>query len=266
MNRLELRTDIRVQLREVTAAKSQWLDANLNRFIYKGIRDMCIKAGVLEKTRSITVSTTVAAYAQLWDFLKPVTLLNASGVPIDSIQRMDTGKVFIITGKPLYFYVSETDFTPVTRVQSTLYAQGVVFVPAIANGFMYEVTATGTSKADPPPTFGTDIGGTTTDGTATITCRELISRGYTINLWDTPTTAGGGTGTYTLIYKALSTGWASDTVSTDFPVDYHHALIDYVCWEALISLRQFKDAAPFIMNYCRELGLDLKDYLPVGGQ
>jgi hypothetical protein len=265
MNRLELRTDVRVQLREQTAAKSQWTDANLNRFIYKGIRDMCIKAGVLEKTRSITVTTTVATYAQLWDFLKPVTLLNASGVPLDPIQRMDTGKVWIITGKPLYFYVTETDFSTATRAALTLYATGAVVIPVTINGYMYEATFGGTTAAG-LPTYPTEIGGTVTDGTVIWTCRELISRGYTINLWDTPTTAGAGTGTYTLIYKALSGGWASDTVSTDFPVDYHHALIDYVCWEALISLRQFKDAAPFIMNYCRELGLDLKDYLPVGGQ
>jgi len=264
MNRLELRTDIRVQLREQTAAKSQWTDASLNRWIYKGIRDMCIKAGVLEKSRTITVTTTVAAYAQLWDFLKPVTLINPAGVPIDLINRTETGRLFIITGKPLYYYVTQSTFTPVTRAALTLYASGAVAVPASVNGYMYEATTGGTTAAG-LPTDPTEIGGTVADGTVTWTCRELIQTGYTLTLVDTPTTAGAGTGSYTLIYKALSGGWASDTVSTDFPVDYHHALIDYVCWEALVALRQARDAAPFISNYCRELGLNLKDYLPVGG-
>jgi hypothetical protein len=265
MNRLELRTDIRVQLREQTAAKSQWTDANLNRWIYKGIRDMCIKAGVLEKSRTITVTTTVAAYAQLWDFLKPVALINPSGVPIDLIDRTATGRLFLITGKPLYYYVTQSAFTPVTRAGGTLYAANIIAVPASANGYMYEATVGGTTAAG-LPTYPTEIGGTVADGGVTWTCRELMQIGYTINLWDTPTTAGAGTGAYTLIYKALSGGWAADTVSTDFPVDYHHALIDYVCWEALVALRQSRDAAPFIANYCRELKLDLKDYLPVGGQ
>lgn len=56
----------------------------------------------------------------------------------------------------------------VTRANSTAYAAGVIIKPAAPNGFIYKVTAAGTS-AGAPPTFGTTIGGTTVDGTATLT-------------------------------------------------------------------------------------------------
>lgn len=55
------------------------------------------------------------------------------------------------------------------RVNSTAYTVGQYYTPATPNGFYYKVTTAGTSAAS-PPTFGTTIGGTTTDGTATVTC------------------------------------------------------------------------------------------------
>ncbi len=55
-----------------------------------------------------------------------------------------------------------------TRANATAYALGDYLVPAVANGYFYKVTTAGTS-AGSPPTFGTTVGGTTTDGTATLT-------------------------------------------------------------------------------------------------
>lgn len=54
------------------------------------------------------------------------------------------------------------------RANSTAYALGDYYVPAVANDYYYKVTTAGTS-AGTPPTFGTTVGGTTVDGTATIT-------------------------------------------------------------------------------------------------
>lgn len=51
---------------------------------------------------------------------------------------------------------------------------GEYYVPAVANGFYYKVTTAGTTAAA-PPTFGTTIGGTTVDGTATVTCAGKVA-------------------------------------------------------------------------------------------
>lgn len=59
--------------------------------------------------------------------------------------------------------------TAATRVNSDPMTLGEYYVPAVANGFYYKVTTAGTTAAS-PPTFGTTIGGTTVDGTATVTC------------------------------------------------------------------------------------------------
>lgn len=58
--------------------------------------------------------------------------------------------------------------TASTRANSTAYSLGDYYVPAVANGYFYKCTTAGTSDAA-PPTFGTTVGGTTTDGTATFT-------------------------------------------------------------------------------------------------
>jgi hypothetical protein len=52
------------------------------------------------------------------------------------------------------------------RANSTAYVVGDYYTPAVANGYVYKCTVSGTS-AGSPPTFGTTVGGTTTDGTAT---------------------------------------------------------------------------------------------------
>ena len=52
------------------------------------------------------------------------------------------------------------------RVNSTAYALDDYYLPAVANGYVYKCTVAGTSAAS-PPSFGTTVGGTTVDGTAT---------------------------------------------------------------------------------------------------
>lgn len=60
------------------------------------------------------------------------------------------------------------------RVNSDPMTLGEYYVPAVANGFYYKVTTAGTTAAA-PPTFGTTIGGTTVDGTATVTCAGKVA-------------------------------------------------------------------------------------------
>lgn len=64
--------------------------------------------------------------------------------------------------------------TAASRVNSDPMTLGEYYVPAVANGFYYKVTTAGTTDAA-PPTFGTTIGGTTVDGTATVTCAGKVA-------------------------------------------------------------------------------------------
>lgn len=67
---------------------------------------------------------------------------------------------------------SKAGSTAATRVDSTAYLVGDVYVPAAANGHYYKVTVAGTSDVA-PPTFTTD-GTTFADGTATVQDMGLI--------------------------------------------------------------------------------------------
>jgi len=61
-----------------------------------------------------------------------------------------------------------------SRANSTAYTLGQFYIPATPNGYFYKITTAGTSAAS-PPTFGTAVGGTTADGTATITNMGLVT-------------------------------------------------------------------------------------------
>lgn len=52
------------------------------------------------------------------------------------------------------------------RVNSTAYVLDDYYLPAVPNGYVYKCSVAGTTAAS-PPTFGTTVGGTTVDGTAT---------------------------------------------------------------------------------------------------
>ncbi len=59
------------------------------------------------------------------------------------------------------------------RVKETAYALLDTITPSTQTGFVYECTTAGTSAAT-EPTFGKTVGGTTTDGTVTWTCRKAV--------------------------------------------------------------------------------------------
>ena len=66
---------------------------------------------------------------------------------------------------------------------STSYAVGDIVIPSTANGYTYECTTAGTSDSS-EPTWGTTVGGTTTDNTVTWTCRaQAVWTTYKIATW-----------------------------------------------------------------------------------
>lgn len=62
--------------------------------------------------------------------------------------------------------VEHAEHAATARANSTAYDEGDYYVPATPNGYVYKCTVAGTS-AGSPPSFGTTVGGTTVDGTAT---------------------------------------------------------------------------------------------------
>jgi hypothetical protein len=266
MNLLEIRTEIRRILAETTAASSYFSDADINRFINDGIKHMCIEAGVYEKTLSITVATTIATYTLPLEFLSMKTILNLNGIPLDPIETFQVGGTYKITGLPLNYYMTQAAATLPIWVKATAY---VIFpatcsiaktycVPITTNGYSYECVTAGTSHASTEPVWTTVVGSTQpVDGTVYWKCRELFSTLFTLNLYDTPTTAGGGAGTYTLIYSALDEGLYVDTDTPNFSWNKHQYLVSYGCFKCGMKAKDQALAMAFLTEYSSGLGLKM---------
>jgi hypothetical protein len=264
MNLLEIRTETRRLLAEKSTTLSYATDTDINKFINEGLREACIKAKVYERSRTITVTTGVATYNLPWDFIEPLTVLNPAGKPLDLIRPQMIGAIYTVAGKPLYYYLSQTPVTFAVRGNLTPYvvwpATGVYtttyIVPATANGYMYECISAGTSGAA-PPTYPTDHGTTVVDATVTWACRELFSVLKTITFIDTPTTAGGGTGTYTYIYAALDEGIYVDTDTPNIPLDKHYYLVHYACHRCAVKGKDLQLAMAFYTGFSSGFGLPM---------
>jgi len=256
MNLLELRTEIRRILAETSVAASYFSDTDINKFINEGIKHMCIEANVYDLTKVTTVLTTIAAYILPLNFLTAKTLLNPYGIPLDPNQPNEIGGRYLITGKPLYYYIRQATLTRYTRQNSTVYLLNDILIPIVVNGYMYEVTTAGTTGGT-PPTYPTNPGTSVSDGTTVLTCRELATGTKAMVLVDTPTTAGFGTGTYTLFYSALDEGLYLDTDSPNFPWDKHHYLILYGAHRCALKGKDLPLALAFLTDYSSGLGLKI---------
>lgn len=265
MNRLQIITDARALMAEKTASSSYADATDVTNWINEGIKDMCIKGKVYQKSLSLTVVTTIAAYNLPWEFIDPFNVLNYNGVPLTQIENSLIGGIFKITGKPTWFYFTQSAITlsawqvnygyviwPATGVHTKTY-----LVPTVPNGYMYECIIAGTSHATTEPTWSTVLGTKQTDGTVTWICRELVSSLQTINFYDTPTTAGGGVGTYTMLYSAQDSGLitADDKASPSFPERFHSYLVPYICYRWSIKNRDAQLAAAFYQEYAAGVGL-----------
>jgi hypothetical protein len=108
----------------------------------------------------------------------------------------DTQQVLINSPKP-GAADEKTDVADYTVARSTAAtarsatAVGTILRPTTHNGYVYECTTAGTGSAE--PTWGTTVGGTTTDGTTVFTCREeniVANKGVGITLGATLLTSG----------------------------------------------------------------------------
>jgi hypothetical protein len=256
MNLLEIRTRAREILQDEDATNPAFSTTKLNVWINDGIRNACLMADAYMKTQTFPVITTIAGYVLPWDFLKPISVKNHLYKDLDPIAESVSGSVYIVTGKPTWYYVRHGPLIKTTRASLTIYYTGEFLIPVTANGYMYEVTTGGLSGAA-IPTYPTSSGSTVADGACTLTCRELVTKMWSLVLVDTPTTLGGGIGTYTLTYSAMDEGLYTDTAAPNFPMEKHFGIVDYTCARALMSKRQYSDAMVFNMKYCSTFGLEI---------
>lgn len=265
MNRLQIITEARTLMAEKTAASSYADATDTYNWINDGIKDMCVKGGVYLKSLSLTVVNGISTYNLPWEFLEVSNLLNHSGSPLDLIDSTHVGRVFKVTGVPLFFYFSQSLITlspwiaatPYITWPSTALHSSTYIVPTATNGYMYECIIAGTSTAV-EPTWVAIVGNKQVDGAVTWICRELISSLHTLNLWDIPLLASGGTGTYTMLYSAMDSGLCGDKVSPNIPEDKHRYLIPYLCYRWSIKNRDAQLAAAFYQEYAAGVGLPMQ--------
>ena len=254
MNLLAIRTETRRYIAEKSSLASYSTDADISSYINEGIKDMCIKGRVYERVRSVTTLNGVAAYTLPLDFLSLHGILSASGNTATLTDASRVGALYIVTGKPLWYYIAQTTITTLTRVNNTSYAFGDIVVPVTANGYLYEVTVTGVSAAA-PPVYPTNPGTEVIDGTVSLVCREMATSRYYITFIDTPTTVGGGVGTYVLTYYALDEGLWVDTDSPNFPQDKHHILVIFATFRHFYVMKDMTRANAIYLEYSAALGL-----------
>ena len=254
MNLSQVRTEVRRLMAETTAASSYCSDTDVDQFINDGIKDACIKAGILEITKTTVVSNGVASILLPSNFIRAVGLSNQNGVKLDEYDPALLGRCYLITGKPLYYDISTVAAPITTRQAETLYILNELVVPSVLNGYVYECTTAGTTGVG-ALVFGTTLGSTTDDGTVKWTCRELFTRQYLMTLYDTPTTAGAGTGTYTLTYKAMDYALHVDTDSPNFPEEFHRYLIPYAMYKWAIRARDAQLAQAMYQEYAAGVGI-----------
>jgi hypothetical protein len=257
MNLLEIRTAVRYALQDEDTTNPAFSTTKLNLWINDAIRNACLDGNAYMKTQTFPVTSTIAGYVLPWDFLKPVSIKNPSYKDLDPITENASGTVYVVSGKPTWYYVRHGPLIKTTRANLTIYYAGEFLVPTTANGYMYEVTTGGLSAAA-PPVYPTVYGSSIADGACTLTCRELVSKMWSLILVDTPTIVGGGTGTYTLTYFAMDEGLYIDTEAPNFPVEKHFGLVDYTCARALQSKRQYQDAMVFYTKYLSTFGIEAK--------
>ena len=256
MNLLQIRTESRRRVAELSATASYSSDDDFNAYINEGIKDMCIKGKVYEKTLSTLIVNDVANYQLPLDYLSIRAIYGPNYVALDPVDATGLGRVFVVSGKPLNFFISNFPLPLSVRGNNTIYKEGDVILPSTVNGYMYEVVVGGESGVS-PPTFPTSPGVRVVDGTLTLLCRWLANTGYRITFIDTPTDVGGGTGEYSIIYFALANGLYVDTSSPDFPEDKHHILVMFAAFRHFIKMKDGVRAQGLYADYASALGLNV---------
>lgn len=254
MNRLELRNETRRRIAETSSTASYSTDTDINAYLNEGIRDMCVKGKVYERSLITTTVDSYATYSLPLDFISLRAVFDPPGFALDQIEPTGIGRLWIVSGKPQYYFISHYPLSIVSRQNDTIYSAGNILIPATPNGYMYEVSVGGMSDIS-EPTMPTVYGQPVVDNNATLVCRDLATVGYNITLYDTPTTLGGGVGNYAIVYYAMANGLYSDIIAPDFPEDKHHILVMFATFRHFVKCKDITKAKEHYSDYAGALGL-----------
>jgi hypothetical protein len=264
MNKSQIVTLTRDLIAEASASLSYSDATVLAGFIHEGQKDICVHGRAYQKSLTLTVETGVPTYLMPWDFIEPIVILDQNRIALDPMTIIESGQIYVKTGDPHRYYQTLAAVVITARANLTAYVIWpascihtlTYIVPATANGFMYECIFGGTSAAI-PPTYPTALSGTVVDGSITWKCRELMDNLYKITLVDTPTTGGGGAGTYTIHYSALDEALSGDTDSPLIPLDKHPALSSYAAYRHFLRAKDRQLAAIFYQDYAKIAGIEV---------
>lgn len=149
---------------------------------YRSVHVQAYSGKINYLTDTITVTLHSASYAPNLDTDDYVN---------DLTNELSTGGGYTVggvalSGKGLTYTAANSWGT--SAAISTVYAVETVVRPAAANGFVYRCAVAGTS-AGSAPTWGTVIGGSTTDGSVTWECvgRGVVQFTATSPSWSTAT-------------------------------------------------------------------------------
>ena len=149
----DLVTEVRSFLNESTAAF--WTDAEIERWINNGVRNIAARAHCIEETESIVISSATTEYALSSSYVAVKRVLYQSGATAYKAllrgQKEQIGHVDKDLEEPEFFYESGEgvviypikDSSTVTSSGNTIY---VVYVPAVS-------TLSGTSAIPTPEQF-----------------------------------------------------------------------------------------------------------------
>jgi hypothetical protein len=256
MNLLEIRTESMRRYSEQSATTSYILPADWNSFINEGIKVACTKGFAFKRSKTATILTTIPNYTFPWDCVKADAILDSTGVPLTLIEANLARLQFLVTGKPLYYYLSQTPLITTARGNLTDYVVDDIVTPSSPNGYLYECVTAGTSAAAPPTypvTWGTRIA----DGSVVWACREMFTSLWSFTLVDTPTTAGGGTGSYTLVYSGLDEGLFVDSDAPNFTVDKHFLLTSFACYKAALKSKDLTMSQVWLNEFLLGFGIEI---------
>jgi len=167
----------------VDTGESIWDDANKNQAIKDALQEISEYRpyNIKDTSKTMTANSKVLDVSGIKDIIrirKAEYFVDKDPLQFRNVEWIDSGNIRILTdiepasGDSIYLYIDKRHHLDPLWVASTAYVKGDIVSPTKANrtGYRYECTTAGTSSSS-EPTWGTTVGGTTSDGTVTWTCR-----------------------------------------------------------------------------------------------
>jgi hypothetical protein len=114
MNRGDIKNRVLALLGETTAGETFITDTELNYFVDDGGYDMCVRGKIYEKTEQITLATDTQSYPVADDWVDTIAVYKASDDPdapnaaLERITPQQASRVYIVSGRPDYFFLVGT--------------------------------------------------------------------------------------------------------------------------------------------------------------